>query len=325
MIPILGMHRSGTSALASAIHKLGADLGPESSWLQPAADNPLGFYEYAPLVDLNRDILTALDGTWSSPPPLPPGWINDERLADLREPAAEISSQIPDRMVVKDPRLSLLQPLWDDVGVTWAPMLCLRHPVAVARSLQARNQFTIERGLFLWFRYNAAAILNRPDALIVEYETLLADPETQLNRVAKHMALNVSENAIHAAATTVYRSMAHHQGEVLPDTPVGEICRRLYDALQSDQDLAADHDVFIWARLATELPWAGAGDREISRVRREVTKLNQKIEQLTRANQEREQRLARLETELRHAVNTVDQVAISESADLLWSLGMDSP
>ena len=320
VISIIGMHRSGTSALAGALHKLGADLGPRSSWIQPASDNPLGFFEYAPVVDLNRDLLTALGGTWSSPPPLPRGWLDDERLGELRIRAQELSAEIPERMIVKDPRLSLVQPLWEDVGSVPASVLCVRHPRAVADSLRARNEFTVDQGLLLWFRYNAAALLNRPDALIVEYESLLADPVPELTRIAEHLDPEVSTKTIEAAAHTVHRDMAHHQGADVPDSPIGEMCRRLYDLLRSREALETDRDVWLWARLVTELPWAGPVDRDIARVRREVDELALEIDRLTTAKERSEERSRRLETELRAALTTVDIVSISANADLLQTM-----
>lgn len=313
------MHRSGTSALAGALHKLGADLGPESAWLSPAADNPRGFFEYAPMVDMNRRILAALGGTWSSPPPLPEGWIDDERLVDLRPHVQELSIDMRDGMVVKDPRLSLVLPLWGSVGRIPAGMLCLRHPNAVANSLGVRNQFTIDQSLFLWFRYNAAAILNCPDALIVEYESLLENPVKQLNRTAEHIGLEVSDKTVENAARAVYRGMAHHHGGDLPQTPIGLICRDLYRLFQSGEILDTNSQLGIWARLATELPWAGPGEHEINRIRREAEESNLKLDRLPEDNKKLERRVQRLETELRYALNMVDIVSISETADLLRS------
>lgn len=311
------MHRSGTSALAGALHTMGADLGPESSWVQPAVDNPRGFFEYAPVVDLDRDVLAALGGTWSSPPPMPQAWINDERLTALRDRAEQLSADIPEKMVVKDPRLSLVQPLWEDVSTVPKSIVCLRHPAAVANSLMARNGFEVERGLFLWFRYSAAAMLNCPDALIVEYESLLEDPVPQLSRVAHHIALDVSEKSVENAATTVYQRMAHHEGEGLPDTPIGIISRQLYDLIRAGESLEKDYAASIWARLATELPWAGPDDREIRRMQHEVKELNSVLDQATQRSQHMQRRIQRLERELRHALTMLDIECITETVDLI--------
>lgn len=317
------MHRSGTSALAGALHKLGADLGRESSWVHPAADNPRGFFEYEPVVDLDRDILVAFGGTWSSPPPLPPGWVDDERVTELRDRAAQLSTEIPIRMVVKDPRLSLVQPLWEAVSRVPASILCVRHPAAVAESLRVRNQFTLDEGLFLWFRYNAAARLNRPDAMVVEYESLLADPMPQLDRVAEHIGVDATAKTVEAAAATMHEQMAHHEGHSLPSTPIGAATRRLYDILRSEATLDADDAVALWARLVTELPWAGPDDREITRARRDIGELKAELGRLTQERSRQEARIRRLDTELRYALAAVDLVAVSETADLLRSRGSD--
>jgi len=319
LISIIGMHRSGTSALAGALHKLGADLGPESSWLGPAADNPHGFFEYAPVVDIDRKILAALGGTWSSPPPLPPAWVEDDHLSELRDQATELAKEMPSRMVVKDPRLSLVQPLWEEVTTVPASILCIRHPIAVSKSLRKRNGLTVDQSLFLWFRYSAAAALNCRDALVVEYEALLEDPVAQLTGVSDHIGLEVSEKTLEAASRTVYRSMAHHQGEELPETPIGIVCRRLYDLVRSGEALEADQFVSIWAHLATDLPWTGPAERAMRQIRHEVTELKLENERLTHGNKEKERRLRRLATELRNASIAGDAVSIAEVADLLRS------
>lgn len=319
MIPILGMHRSGTSALASALHKLGADLGPESSWISPASDNPLGFFEYEPVVELDRELLVALGGTWSSPPPLPDGWIDDERIADLRERAGQLAAEMSDEMVVKDPRLSLLQPLWDAVAPMRPAVLSLRHPAAVAGSLQQRNGFTIDQGLFLWFRYTAAAIINRPDLLVVEYERLLDEPESELRRTAAHIELDVAATAIAAAARSLRRAMAHHDAEPLPHTPIGEICGTFYELLRSGGDLDASPALATWSRLVTSLPWAGPSDREITLAQRATRRAEVEVERLRADAAKLRARVRRLEGELRIALAALDEAALSGVFDLLDS------
>ena len=267
MIPLLGMHRSGTSALAGALHKLGADLGPESSWLHPAADNPLGFFEHQAVVDVNRDVLAALGGTWSSPPPFPPGWVDDERIRTQRERVSELAAQLPAQMVVKDPRLSLVQPLWDAVSLPQPALLCVRHPAAVAGSVHARNELSVEQGLYLWFRYNAASLLCRPNALVVEYERLLDDPESELRRTAAHIDLEVSDATVAAACVSLHGDMSHHTPEDLPPSPISEICEALHRALRSGEQLDDLHDLQVWAQLATVLPWATESEREVARAK----------------------------------------------------------
>ena len=52
---VLGMHRSGTSAVTRVLNLLGAELGDD---LMPAgSDNPGGFWEYRGVVELHERLL----------------------------------------------------------------------------------------------------------------------------------------------------------------------------------------------------------------------------------------------------------------------------
>jgi hypothetical protein len=316
MIPVLGMHRSGTSALAGALHKIGADLGPESSWIPPAADNPLGFFEYAPIVSVNRKILAAFGGTWSSPPALPPGWVSEERVEDALEHARELAEEMPRDLVVKDPRLSLVMPLWDTITDPRPAVICLRHPVATARSLESRNAFPVDTGLFLWFRYVAAATLARPEALVIQYEHLLRDPATVLRRVADHIGHECSDATIELAAETVRGDFAHEDAAPLPPTPIGALCADTYDALRAD-GLGAHPDLLRWARLVTELPWAGPADREINIAGATARELAARLEATEAELAASQRRCERLAADLRELTLGLDRSSLAATEALL--------
>jgi hypothetical protein len=279
--------------------------------------DPGGHFEYVPVLNLNRDLLIAFGGTWSSPPPLPQGWVGDERIGPLRLRAEQVVSEMPEPMIVKDPRLSLFQPLWEEVGHVPATILCLRHPAAAAELLKARHDLTMDQGLFLWFRYNAAAVLNRPDALVVEFESLVKEPESQLTRIAIHLELQVDPTAVDAVAQSLSLTNAEPAAGDLGETPIGVICRRLYDLIRSGQSLESDEMVWTWASLATELPWAGPGDSDIVRSRREVTELGSQVRRLFRENKVARRRLTRLEDRLRQALLELDHLTLAQTRDLL--------
>ena len=57
---ILGMHRSGTSCITRIFNLLGVTLGEEL--LDPASDNPKGFWENWYLVQINKQILKNSNG-----------------------------------------------------------------------------------------------------------------------------------------------------------------------------------------------------------------------------------------------------------------------
>ena len=62
VVLVLGMHRSGTSALSHAVTLLGAT--PAATLMPPAADNPRGFWESSVLAALNDRILAQGGSRW---------------------------------------------------------------------------------------------------------------------------------------------------------------------------------------------------------------------------------------------------------------------
>lgn len=65
-IVILGMHRSGTSAIASILHKIGISMGAE--FLNSDGFNPGGYFEDTKFLWLNKGMIENADGTWFNPP-----------------------------------------------------------------------------------------------------------------------------------------------------------------------------------------------------------------------------------------------------------------
>jgi len=61
---ILGMHRSGTSAVAGAVTRLGLAAPERRSRQTP--DNPTGFHEPLPLIRLNDLVLKFLGCSWNA-------------------------------------------------------------------------------------------------------------------------------------------------------------------------------------------------------------------------------------------------------------------
>ena len=61
---VLGMHRSGTSAVTSLIEGMGAYTGPASQGIGANDENPKGFFERRDVIDLNASILAASGADW---------------------------------------------------------------------------------------------------------------------------------------------------------------------------------------------------------------------------------------------------------------------
>lgn len=65
MICVLGMHRTGTSTVASILDALGVRMG--GTHLAADENNPLGYYEDTEILDINKSILAKAGGSWRNP------------------------------------------------------------------------------------------------------------------------------------------------------------------------------------------------------------------------------------------------------------------
>src|SRR5215470_10184663 len=88
LVVILGMHRSGTSALTGALAKSGAT--PGAHLMPPTTDNPEGYWECAPVVRLNDELLKRMGSRWDSVVPLAGDAFAQPAIEAVRSDAAEI-------------------------------------------------------------------------------------------------------------------------------------------------------------------------------------------------------------------------------------------
>lgn len=208
LIVVLGMHRSGTSAVMNALASLGASLGDD---LLPAGkDNPKGFFEDKAINDLNIEMLAAIGQHWFSL-----SLVSDRNVEQLISDGylAKAKTLLQEKMQgidvfgFKDPRVSKLIKFWlrvfAELDVNTQYVLCLRHPLSVARSLQQRNKTPLYKGYMLWLSYNFALAeeLSRIPFVVQEYDQLMAAPLAELERLAIHLGLPVDMQKISAFAT----------------------------------------------------------------------------------------------------------------------------
>jgi GT2 family glycosyltransferase len=193
-VVVLGMHRSGTSAVTAAIAQLGLALPGGDDLMGPAPDNPRGHYESRSLTDVDDRLLAFLGGSWDRPPLLEPGWHDDPSLDELAsEAAAAFAAAYPDgtrTALWKDPRLSLLLPFWRRVlDRPLATVLVIREPEEIAHSLAVRDGFPVVRGLALYERYlrSALANLSGQPVHVVRYPDLLNDTAPFTKDVARFL------------------------------------------------------------------------------------------------------------------------------------------
>lgn len=160
---IVGMHRSGTSAAALALARMGWSLGADL--LETQADiNRDGFGENRSLVALNEKLLAHFGTAWFELFDWPADWEQTAEAGDfLKEAKILVAEQFQGerQILLKDPRLCLTLPFWmrvlKEAGFAARVILQWRHPQAVAQSLKSRDSLPIPAGLLLWLHYTLAA------------------------------------------------------------------------------------------------------------------------------------------------------------------------
>jgi glycosyltransferase involved in cell wall biosynthesis len=184
---ITGMHRSGTSLVARLANLLGVDLGPEERMLGPRSDNPAGFWEHAELAEISEAVLETFGGSWHEVPRFPSGWERAPELETYKERARQIIDQTFSDSPMwgwKDPRAAVTLPFWQTVVPNLRYIICLRNPVAVVRSLMARDRFREDKSFRLWIDYTTAALQGTTDRqrLLIWFENCL-ESEHELKRI----------------------------------------------------------------------------------------------------------------------------------------------
>ena len=113
VILVIGMHRSGTSAVTRVLNLLGIELG--GSLLPSADDNARGFWEHQDAVLINERLLSALGRNWFDLRELPHGWLSTPAASEAKLQLKELFTREfggPVIWAVKDPRICRLLPLW---------------------------------------------------------------------------------------------------------------------------------------------------------------------------------------------------------------------
>jgi hypothetical protein len=179
---VLGMHRSGTSALTRVINLLGADL---PSNLMPAnLFNEGGFFESNDLMIVHEELLSSAGSNWEDWRAFNPDWYTSPAAADFKQRVLRVLQHdfAQSRLfVIKDPRICRFFPFWRDVlegfGAAPAVAIPVRNPLEVMSSLRSRNGFPLAKTALMWLRHviEAERMTRDLPRAIVTYDALLSD------------------------------------------------------------------------------------------------------------------------------------------------------
>ena len=189
---VLGMHRSGTSAVTQLLSLAGAQL-PKN--VMPSDEhNAQGYFEPWRIATFNDERLRAAGSAWDDAfaypcPELPPA----ESAAWRQRAIALFGEEFAGRRypLMKDPRVTVLLPFWREVFEAFdlkaRCVIPVRHPLAVAGSLARRDGFAPQKSVLIWSAYMLAAEAYSRDLprAFVDYDSMLADWRSEVARIER--------------------------------------------------------------------------------------------------------------------------------------------
>jgi hypothetical protein len=283
-IVVVGVGRSGTSAITRGVQALGVELGNR---LRPAGGkNPTGFFEDQDLLAINRRLKRLLCIRGTSVRLIEPGeWDTPAVRALQREAVETVRRRFGQHSLwgYKYARTLRLLPFWREVFAA-VPLdvryvVALRNPLSVARSRAHLDpqRGTQEQSDLEWL-VNVVPYfreLRRYPFVVVDYDLVLADPARQLRRIAGALTLPVTaqiDGAIEAYAGQFLRPGMRHS--VFSDRDlhgrVNELTAAAYlwlRRLATDDGDAMDSAVWSeWEKIERQLAAMAPVLRHVDRV-----------------------------------------------------------
>lgn len=245
VVPILGMHRSGTSMLMRMLSLLGVDVGKNTLPANP--DNKAGYWEDMAILEININLVKAVGCDWR-------GFASRSMLLKAAESmkiidvrpvlSANISTYLENQFQSshwgwKDPRTVLTFPFWQRCLNTYGyssirPIILVRHPVSCARSLvkvypaeYGPHMYTFEAGIELWGDYYEILMsYMESDWQVIMQHDLLDQKiaKSVLGRCCKH--INLHPKSLEIALQSINPELVSYQNpvdEVIVDSRVSEI------------------------------------------------------------------------------------------------------
>jgi hypothetical protein len=252
-ILVMGMHRSGTSALGGMLGFLGNDL-PQTP-MPKTEDNPKGYFESYPIYFFNEDLLKAVGSGWDDWRALDmrgdfPGRADFEnRARALLEQEFGGASQF----VFKDPRNCRLGDFWlpllREQGCRIVALHTLRSPWEVVTSLTGRDKMLPEQGLLLWLRHtlDAERLTRGLPRYQTSYDLLMQDWRSVAEEAGAALGLHWKRSPAAAAAEIdafLARGLRHFEMVPPAESALWTWVREVHDILQAwsqSGEVTADH------------------------------------------------------------------------------------
>ncbi|WP_299873379.1 glycosyltransferase [uncultured Cocleimonas sp.] len=216
-VVVLGMHRSGTSVLTGLISFFGGYIG--SDVMSPTEDNPKGYFENNKVYQLNEKILKECGASWDDYT-FDVGSIDaasfEKYLLDAKT-VIEDELKYVNKLVIKDPRICVLFPLWeralDELNIDIKLVLAYRSPVEVSHSLLKRDGIDIEKGLMIWSHYFLQSELysRKYQRMLVEYDADFKDMPSFVEKLGEFLDQKPTDEILEQSTDFYSYKLKHHK------------------------------------------------------------------------------------------------------------------
>ena len=260
---VLGMSRSGTSAIARAMRALGIELG--TKLIHGKSINPKGTFEDEEvLYTVNRRVAKILGNPWISTnlfasEPLEA----NEQLRHLKQYSLNLLAErfaLTNQWGFKDPRTIAILPFWQEVFKSFCAedkyIITMRNPIASALSNMKFTKIEMEEALLLWMMILISAIdgTHGKKRVLVSYERMLTNPREQLTRMHDALCITTPLNQQEIdeyANRFLDAKLMHHQvsgneWQSHPAFAISPLCLKIHTLLDkvAADELSLGHDEF---------------------------------------------------------------------------------
>lgn len=189
LILIVGMHRSGTSAMSGILSTMGLNLGTDV--VGKGKDNEKGFFENRHFLQFNKELLEDNGGDWKDiPTNIKCSPIMEERLKNLLIQEFDTF----DNLVIKDPRLTLLFKFYLEAAMELQYnvklIVMIRTASEIVESLMFRNNLEIGYCYEIVAKYFNALLKIKRNHLTFNFDDLLINTIPVIQDLIHYLSLN---------------------------------------------------------------------------------------------------------------------------------------
>ena len=192
-IIITGPPRSGTSFLAGLVVKMGLSPGPKE-WLKEGdKNNPYGYYECMPLMEIDHSLLKKFGGGVIDPPDLPENWIE---LCGKEKKQIRKIVEGGGIEVYKGNMLIVLADLYAKLFPDAKWIMIYRNEKETARSIRDTGTDlssqklidTRKKWIECWEKTRSSS-----NCLTIKYEDFFDELDQTIKKIVSHLDLSLSE------------------------------------------------------------------------------------------------------------------------------------